>query len=231
MLTLPTIVTGYENQVLSFSANAGSVQYQWNPVSTAQRQLTFSLGENNLNTQSFYMVQPIGEEGKTATFDIGIARSESNGTIEFGDHDFKRYSGRIQLRSDHSRLNLVAGYQDKFFGWPNMYTPYNVQETEDIQTLLLLADYELELTPQSTLNFASYYRVNWDDYEFDRDRSGYLQSIRAQNHCHRVSRFLGNETTFRHHLRRQCRCISRFHRINHPYSFFSIAQLWPTKGL
>ncbi len=172
MLALPTIVTGYENQMLSFNANAGSIQYQWNRVSTAQRQLTLSLGENNLNTQSFYMAQPIDKEGKKATFDIGISRSESNGTVEFGDHDFKRYSGRLQLRNEYSRLNLVAGYQDKFFGWPNMYTPYNVQETEDIQTLLLLADYELELTPQSTLNLASYYRVNWDDYEFDRDRPG-----------------------------------------------------------
>ena len=172
MIGLPKIMTGFENQKHSFNANVGSIHYDWNAVATAQGQVALSFGENQLNTQSIYLARPLSGGEQQATLDLGIARSESEGTIAFGDHQFTRYSGRFQYRTPTSSLNLFAGYQDKFFGWPNMYTPYNVQETEDIQTLLCIVDYRTEYSPGTAINLASYYRINWDDYEFDRDRPG-----------------------------------------------------------
>ena len=53
-----------------------------------------------------------------------------------------------------------------------MYTPYNVQETEDIQTLLLVANANIQWSSLDRVTLSGYYRINWDDYEFDRDRPG-----------------------------------------------------------
>ena len=53
------------------------------------------------------------------------ARSESDGTIPYGDHAFDRTSGRIQLLGPDSQTDLFAGYQDKFYGWPGMYSTNN----------------------------------------------------------------------------------------------------------
>lgn len=180
MLLAPRILTGFQNQLESFNANVGSVYYQWSPVSVQGGQLTISLGENQLNTQSLYLsFLPLKNQGRSA-IDIGIARSESNGTIAYGDHSFKRYSARLQHHTDTAHFHLTAGYQDKFFGWPNMYTPYNVQETEDIQTLLIVAGLDAEMTVNSDFKLSAYYRDNRDDYEFDRDRPGLYNPYQHQ---------------------------------------------------
>ena len=61
-------------------------------------------------------------------------RSESDGTITYGDHAFDRTSGRIQLLGPNSQTDLFAGYQDKYFGWPEMYAaPYGSNETENVK--------------------------------------------------------------------------------------------------
>ena len=53
--------------------------------------------------------------------EIESSRSESDGTIPFGDHSFKRTSSRIQILGPDSQTDIFAGYQDKYFGWPEMY--------------------------------------------------------------------------------------------------------------
>ena len=52
-------------------------------------------------------------------------RSESDGSIALGDSRFDRINGRIQLAGTSSQTDFFAGYQKKFFGWPNLYTPFN----------------------------------------------------------------------------------------------------------
>ena len=51
----------------------------------------------------------------------------------YGDHSFDRTSGRIQLLGPDSQTDFFAGYQDKFYGWPGMYSTKNYDETEDYQ--------------------------------------------------------------------------------------------------
>ena len=170
MFDLPEIHTGYSNLVSAFNATAGSVNYTWRPVSVEESQIKLTLGENALNTQSFYTSHALG--GSKDFIDLGLSRSQSDGTIPYGDHNFKRVSARYTHNGTDSRFTLFGGYQDKFFGWPNMYTPFNVNETEDIQTLLLLAEYETEIDPETEFTISGYYRKNLDDYEFDRSRPG-----------------------------------------------------------
>ena len=172
MLDLPEVRTGFTNQISAFNATAGSVRYLWRPVSVDESYLKLTLGENSLNTQSFYTAYNLSDSTSEDFIDFGLSRSESDGTIKNGDHEFKRISARYTHRDDRSRFTLFGGYQDKFFGWPNMYTPFNVDETEDIQTLLLLSEYDLKINPDTELTISGYYRENRDDYEYDRYRPG-----------------------------------------------------------
>jgi vitamin B12 transporter len=172
MLGTPEVLTGYDALTEGFNASVGTISYSWTDISQTRGQASVALGENNLNTQSLY--QSISHRGQRSThgFDVGMARSSSDGAIEFGDHDMKRISARYQLKNDSLNWIIAGGYQDKFFGWPNLYTPFNVEETESIQTLLLLTEATLTPSTQSQIRVGGYYRRNTDDYEFDRDRPG-----------------------------------------------------------
>ncbi len=191
MLGQPEVLTGYANFQHGFNATSGTIRFRWRPLSAPVRQLILSFGENRLNTQSLYIAEPLRSGSTQITWDAGIARSESDGSIRAGDHSFERYAARLQIRTPRSQLHLFAGYQDKFFGWPNLYTPFNVDETESIQTLLLLTDFQLQLDADSTLSLAGYYRKNQDDYEFDRSRPGLYNPY---EHTTEVAGFRGGWT-------------------------------------
>ncbi|MCG8524798.1 MAG: hypothetical protein MI748_00345 [Opitutales bacterium] len=183
MLYTPSIRTGFLSQQSSFNATVGSIQYDWKPISVDQGSISLSFGENQLQTQSLYFAKALGENSGV---DIGLSRSESDGAVEFGDHEFKRVSARYYVHNDRSEWITAFGYQDKFFGWPNMYTPFGVQETEDIQTTLVYSQFSQKLGHHRTLTLTGYYRENSDDYEFDRDRPGIFNPFQ---HKTKVSAF------------------------------------------
>ncbi len=168
MLTVPKIITGIENAHAGFNSTVGTLNYAWNPIRKGG-ETAVGLGDNAFNLQRIY----IGEvneykKGNTAGIDFSFARSESDGTRPYGDHEFNRYAGRIQLLGEHSQTDLFAGYQSKFFGWPNMYTPFNVNETENLQTNLYLINHRTNYVDDSFIEFTGYYRRHKDDYEFNR---------------------------------------------------------------
>lgn len=200
MLYRPEVLTGHANAVSAFNATVGSINYSWKPVSINQSQVQLSFGENGLNTQSFYSAFQLPSKNKSSGIDFGISRSESDGSIAFGDHNFKRISARYHSISETSKLTLFGGYQDKFFGWPNMYTPFNVQETEHTQTLLLMAEYSVELDPATQINLSAYYRENHDDYEYDRDHPGiynpYEHETQVSSIHGDIRHTLGNDTEY-----------------------------------
>ena len=72
--------------------------------------------------------------------EIESSRSESDGTIPFGDHLFKRTSGRIQILGPNSQTNLFAGYQDKYFGCQEMYIHLMAQMKQKCQNSSLLIE-------------------------------------------------------------------------------------------
>ena len=48
----------------------------------------------------------------------------SDGSVPYGDHNFKRAAGRVQVRDEHSQTDIFAGVQKKFFGWPNFFATF-----------------------------------------------------------------------------------------------------------
>ena len=104
----------------------------------------------------------------TLAADVELARSESDGSVPFGDHDFRRVAARVQLAGEGSQTDFFAGWQEKFFGWPNLYTPFGFNETEYLETELFAFNHRAWTTPQNYWQVGAYYRRNYDDYEFNR---------------------------------------------------------------
>ena len=169
MLGAPEIVTGADLGSRSTNATSGAVAYAWRPIRTGGS-ASVGLGEFGLFQSEFYHGYTFGagDSPRTVAADIAFAHSDSNGTIPFGDHDFNRINARIQSRGDGTQTDLFAGYQDKFFGWPNLYTPFNSNETEDLQTLLIVFNHRREQGAGDFIEWGGYYRRNDDDYAFNR---------------------------------------------------------------
>lgn len=169
MLETPAVFTGSRNALAGFNAGVGTVSYGWRPIET-RGELTAAGGEFGYNRQSFYEGAVLPQEvgGLRVAADVEWARSESDGTIPYGDHDFDRIGGRVQMRSAHTQTDFFGGYQAKFFGWPNLYTPFGFNETENLQTVLVAANHRWWNAEGSQFQIGAYYRRNKDDYEFNR---------------------------------------------------------------
>lgn len=169
MLTAPQVLTGAANATAGFNAGVGTIAYGWNAID-ARGELALSGGDHGYNRQSYYegVVAPAKLAGLTLAGDIEWARSESDGSRPFGDQEFQRVGGRVQLRGERSQTDLYAGYQHKFFGWPNLYTPFGFNESENLQTVLVAANHRWADGAGNRFEAGVYYRRNKDDYEFNR---------------------------------------------------------------
>ena len=173
MLSSPQVLTGTDNAAQGFNAEVGTMAYNWSPISQ-RGELTAAFGDYDTNRQDFYqgVVLPAKAGGLVLGADISAARSESDGSIPYGDHDFRRVAGRLQVRGEHSQTDFFAGWQKKFFGWPNLYTPFGFNETENLETELYALNHRTTLTGDNFFQLGAYYRRNYDDYEFDRATPG-----------------------------------------------------------
>lgn len=180
MLSLPVVETGVGNALSGFNSLVGTIQWQWAPIVT-RAEIAAGFGNNSLNYQNAYggwISDDALVAGRRLGLDVDIGRSEGNGTIDGGDHQYMRYNGRIQLQGENDQLDLFGGYQSKFFGWPYLYAPRQLHaivgssgfESENLQTTLLLANYRAEMVGGNHFELSGYYRRNRDDYDFDRYR-------------------------------------------------------------
>ena len=203
MLTKPSIFTGVDNALYGVNSSVGTVSYGWRPIQEAGS-VSVGVGNNNFNLQRVhgavkqhlksYPAWSVSVEGE-------YSRSESDGTIANGDHQFERASGRVQLASERSQTDLFYGYQQKFFGWPNLYTPFDVNETEDIETRLVMLNHKQrygEKGNESAFEVSAYYRENDDHYVFSRENPESFQAFHetqvkslALSGAHNVSPRLG----------------------------------------
>jgi hypothetical protein len=169
MLGAPTVLTGMDNAVRGFNANAGTIAYDWKPVRQAGA-LSLAAGEYRTDRQEFYQgcVRDLGpDDGRLGT-DVAFAHSRSDGSVPYGDHSFYRYNGRVQLTQGQAQTDAFIGYQSKFFGWPNLYTPYNSDETENLQTLLAMVNHRVQFSADEWWQIGAFWRRNKDDYAFNR---------------------------------------------------------------
>jgi hypothetical protein len=167
MLGAPAVLTGTGNAFATTNATVGSVRYGWAPI-CSRGLLSLGAGQYNLRRGEVYQGAARAAGGVHYGADIAYARSQSDGSRPFGDHDFERIGARLQRRTATAQTDIYAGYQAKFFGWPNLYTPFGFNETENLQTVLIALNHRVEDGDGEYWEAGLYHRRNKDDYEFNR---------------------------------------------------------------
>ena len=178
MLEPYQVFTGADNALYGFNSTIGTISYGWTAIETGGS-ATLGAGDHDLNFQRFHHGQsvPLGDSGQwTLGVEADYSRSESDGTLRFGDHDFYRSTGRVQLVGPASQTDFFAGYQEKFFGWPNMYTPFGVNETESLQTRLFLVNHRQTYAERSYFEATTYFRRNKDHYIYSRENPSVFEA-------------------------------------------------------
>ena len=167
MLSGAKILTGTANSFSGFNSSVGSVHFGWRAIQPNQ-EYAFGFGEDGYWYASAYGAhRRDAEDGSTWAIDAEVSHSESDGSIADGDHEFDRISVRAQRKEGDSQTDLFLGHQSKFFGWPNMYTPFGVPETEDLETNLLFVNHRVD-SEDLFFQVSTYFRCHKDDYEFNR---------------------------------------------------------------
>ncbi|MFA5057714.1 MAG: TonB-dependent receptor, partial [Opitutaceae bacterium] len=169
MLTEPRILTGVDNALDGFNANVGTVAYDWQRI-RPHGEMTAAAGEYDSYRGSLYegVVADTPVAGRTFAADAEVSRSISDGSVPYGDHRFQRYNLRLQLAGADSQTDLFAGYQAKFFGWPNLYTPFGFDETENLKTVLVALNHRYAWGPGDWIEAGAFWRRNRDNYAFNR---------------------------------------------------------------
>ncbi|GAA5316043.1 MAG: hypothetical protein AseanaTS_12480 [Candidatus Pelagadaptatus aseana] len=179
MLSDPNVLTGADNALLGFNSSVGTVDFDWQPIATGGS-ASAGVGNNDLNLQRIYngySTSLTNAPDWTLGIEAEYSRSESDGTIDNGDHNYYRASGRVQLLGPVSQTDVFFGYQEKFFGWPNMYTPFGVNETENLKTRLLAVNHRQTYGLDSNFEISGYYRRHNDHYVFSRENPGAFQAF------------------------------------------------------
>jgi hypothetical protein len=166
MLGAPEVETGAAFATDSMNSTGGGIAYDWKPVRTGGF-ASGAIGNDGLEREEVYQ----GFSGTGASHlsaDADWAHSSGNGTVPFGDFHFDRADARMEYVTPGSVSDLFAGYQASFFGWPNLYTPFDSDETENLQTVLVAANTREDLGQGQFFEGGAFYRRNKDDYAFDR---------------------------------------------------------------
>ena len=171
MLTAPEVLVAGDNALYGFNSTVGTISYGWSQIQDGGS-ATLGGGDHDLNFQRLH-------HAVTGTFanaedwswgaEVETSRSESDGTIQYGDHNFDRTTGRVQLVGPNSQTDFFAGYQSKFFGWPNMYTTDGVHETENLKTSLFIINHKQSYDDRSFIEGTAYYREHKDNYIYSRE--------------------------------------------------------------
>ncbi|RKX34606.1 MAG: TonB-dependent receptor [Verrucomicrobia bacterium] len=173
MLDRGQVLTGVDHAATGFNATVGTIRFEWSPIRTGGY-LEGGFGSGNLYRGVAYgaVDNLVDRAGWTLGADIEVAHSQGDGALVDGDHRFTRYVGRIQSVGEWFQTDIIAAYQTKFFGWPNLYTPFGVAETDDLETTLIGFSHRVDTGGRNWIRFGAYHRDNRDDYEFDRYRPG-----------------------------------------------------------
>lgn len=168
MLAQPAVLTDTANAAQGFNASVATLQYRIRTAS-AGGSLTAGAGSHDLR----FGVLRAGKthqltRGRSLGAGVSLAGSRGDGTVPFGDHDFKRYAAQVSLVDDDTETHFLAGHQDKFFGWPGAYTGFaSLPETDRTRLLLLLADHR-RTNARGWWELTAAWRNLEDDYDFDR---------------------------------------------------------------
>ena len=168
MLSAPAIYKGIDAAVEGFNSAVATVSYGINRVNDGGY-VSLGAGSDNLNYQSFRFAHTkTNSTGNDVGVAVSLARSEGDGSVDFGDHEFARANVQLQHATDDSQTDLIVAYQDKFFGWPGAYTGFaTLPETDDTQTTLVVVNHRRE-SDSGWIEAGGFYRRLVDDYDFNR---------------------------------------------------------------
>ena len=179
MLERPDVLTGVDNGLYGFNSTVGTIDYGWSRIATGGS-ATAGAGDHSLNFQRIHGAwsRPNVSGEWSWAAEAEVSRSESDGTIRYGDHDFNRYSGRVQLVGPSSQTDLFAGYQSKFFGWPELYAaPFGFNETENLKTRLFLLNSRRDYGAANSWEITAYYRRHSDQYLLSREDPSVFEAV------------------------------------------------------
>jgi vitamin B12 transporter len=168
MLTPPEVLTDVDHGLGAFNASVATVRYGFKRVNNGGG---FDLGFGNDGlrygeVRAGRVVQSEGGRRVGAMF--SAAGSNGDGTLADGDHDFKRFSGQVQVHGSDGETNVLVGYHDKFFGWPGAYTGFaSLPETDHTKLGLIVVDHRQQAA-NGWWELGAAYRWLKDDYDFDR---------------------------------------------------------------
>lgn len=168
MLGGPEVLTGFENGLNAFNASVATIRYGFAPVRTGGG-VRIGIGTDGLFHGSARMSRVLQlSEGDTLGGTISATASTGDGTIRFGDHDFRRFSSHLQWIRNGRETHFLLGYQDKFAGWPGMYTGFaSLPETDQTRMGLALLDHGWS-SIDGAWRIGAAYRWLENDYDFDR---------------------------------------------------------------
>lgn len=167
-LSSPDVLTDFDNSLSSFNSTVATVNYGFNAIRKGGG-LFAGFGSDSLRFATL-RVSHVDEldNGRKLGAALSAAASAGDGTLPYGDHDFRRLSGHLQLVGEHSESNLLAGYHDKFFGWPGAYTGFaSLPETDHTKLGVLVLDHRW-WDDGGWWEVGAAYRQLDDDYDFDR---------------------------------------------------------------
>jgi vitamin B12 transporter len=169
MISAPRILTGVDNSMAGFNASVGTVAFDWQRIRT-RGELAIAAGGHDFYRVSLYegRVSEALIGGRALAADVEFSRSASDGSVPFGDHRFRRSGVRLQLAGHDSQTDLFYGDQAKFYGWPNLYTPFGSDETENLQTVLVALNHRRGWAPAGWFEASAFWRRLKDDYAFNR---------------------------------------------------------------
>ena len=164
LMSTPAIYKGIESAIEGFNSAVATVSFGLGRVHGGGN-VDVGFGSDNLNFQAVRF-------GHVSDNGFGLAlsasRSEGDGTLPNGDHEFSRYNAQLQFVSEGVQSDIVLSYQDKFYGWPGAYTGFaSLPEIDDAQTTLVLLNQRRQLA-SGWLEFGGFYRRLEDDYDFNR---------------------------------------------------------------
>ena len=135
MLSAPAIFKGIDGAVEGFNSAVATVSYGIGRVE-AGGSAAIGAGSDNLNFQSLRLGHVTSRSsGNDVGVAVSVARSEGDGSVANGDHEFARANFQLQLLSAEAQTDFIVAYQDKFFGWPGAYTGFaSLAEIDDTQT-------------------------------------------------------------------------------------------------
>lgn len=164
LMSMPAILKGIDSAIEGFNSAVATVSFGLGRVQDGGN-VDVGFGTDSLN---FHVLRFGRVTDNGFGLGVSVARSEGDGTLPNGDHEFSRYNAQIQLVDDNVQSDLILSYQDKFYGWPGAYTGFaSLPETDDTQTTLVLLNQRRELA-NGWFEFGGFYRRLEDDYDFNR---------------------------------------------------------------